>query len=139
MKCNDIVKVVKLIFEKYLEGYYKEHVVPIPKLAFDKGKKHKIVAHKPNKKHKFLMKLLTIATFAVMGISALFGGKGNKKDSRASYCEGEKLYCPSQSQRISKHSYYCFGSGRGGRNHRRNTGTVRCHELLGDSGSSAVL
>lgn len=68
-------------YEKYLEGYYKDHVVPIPKLAFDKGKKHKIIAHKPNKKHKFLMKLLTIATFAVMGISALFGGKGNKKEN----------------------------------------------------------
>ena len=69
-------------YEKFLGKYYKENVTPVPKVAFGKGKKHKVVSHKENLRHKLMRKFLIVATWATIGLSALFGLKGlkNKTD-----------------------------------------------------------
>lgn len=65
-------------YEKNLGKYYKENVTPIPKMALKKGKKHKIVSHKENIRHKLMRKFLIVATWATIGLSAIFGLKGMK-------------------------------------------------------------
>lgn len=83
-------------YEKSLGKYYKENVTPIPKLAFGKGKKHKVVSHKENLRHKLMRKFLIVATWATIGISTLFGLKGlknrtDKADSNKNKNNVEKI------------------------------------------------
>ena len=62
-------------YEDFLKKYYEENVTPIPKMAFKKDNKHKVVSTKENLKHKLMRKFLIIATWTTIGLSALFNIK----------------------------------------------------------------
>lgn len=62
-------------YEDFLKKYYEENVTPIPKMAFKKDNKHKVVSTKENFKHKLMRKFLIIATWTTIGLSALFNIK----------------------------------------------------------------
>lgn len=62
-------------YENFLKKYYEENVTPIPKMAFKKDNKHKVVSTKENLKHKLMRKFLIIATWTTIGLSALFNIK----------------------------------------------------------------
>lgn len=68
-------------YEDFLKKYYEENVTPIPKMAFKKDNKHKVVSTKENLKHKLMRKFLIIATWTTIGLSALFNIK-NITDKR---------------------------------------------------------
>lgn len=65
-------------YQKFLEEYYKKNVVPIPKMAFNQGKKHKVIATRKNKKHILFVKFLTAVTFIMVSLATLFGLKDSK-------------------------------------------------------------
>ena len=62
-------------YEQFLKKYYEKNVTPIPKMAFKKDNKHKVVSTKENLKHKLMRKFLIIATWTTIGLSALFNIK----------------------------------------------------------------
>lgn len=68
-------------YQAFLEKYYKENVVPVPKMAYSQGKKHKVIATRENQKHKYYMKVFTAITLIVIGIASFLGIRSSKHKS----------------------------------------------------------